>query len=755
MSDGQFGATPAEWDRLLASGVAQWCYPVQSNPSTPVSHHSSIKSVGKLPSIKNRDGEIIGIPGWTRATALENPEEMVNLWRRDPDAGFCVRTGHEGIIAIDADIDDPATADAVREAFCTATGIDPAKLCYRHRGSSRWAVLCRLLDAEAGGKRVITLDSGDKVEFLASGQELVCAGTHPKGERYQWTGEGLTCYLITSEDLQTFTDALETRFGGTVTTGAAKARMKGETYQAEDRLADWLNSSGLVLQTGRNGELFIKCPWCSEHTTESGIQETAYFPAGSNGYPTGGFRCLHAHCASRGLPEFSAWARSQGYSETSESDYPDESAAEPEGETGDAGETLPEAVNGTVEPTTGSKLAVWVNEKTGLIDCCISSIFTALQDPAFCRWEIAFDTFQGKPVCRREGTQAWELLSDDIITRMRIQLEKLTFKPGKASRELVRDAASLVASEHPIDTMREYLDREIPAWDGVPRAETFFSAYCGAEDSEYTRAVGRYFWGMLWRRAYSPEPITADISLVLIGAQGANKTRLIQTLALSPEYHTELNFNLSPAELAMRMSGCVLAEFPEMVGFGVRKLNEIKAFLTLKADKYRPLYSNDQRTVTRRMLFVMTTNNTSFLTDNTGNRRYAPVEVQKFSADAVAPVVKQLWAEGAEIFKQYGGLRLHQDIEAITITHNDDYVLPDAWEPAIADWLKEQEKLAPEQRTRCQTREIMKYALQVAEGTIRREDQDRVSDIMQKLGYRYKAARTPSGVIKMWVKSQK
>lgn len=752
MSEGQYGATPEEWDRLLASGVAQWCYPVQSNPSIPVSHRSNIKSTGKLPSIKNRDGEVIGIPGWTRAAALEHPEEMVNLWRRDPDAGFCIRTGHEGIIAIDADIDDPAVADAVREAFCSSTGIDPAKLCYRHRGSPRWAVLCRLLDAEAGGKRVITLDSGDKVEFLASGQELVCAGTHPKGERYQWTGEGLTCYLITSEDLQSFCDAL----GGTVTTGANKARMIGETYQAEDRLADWLNSSGLVLQTGRNGELFIKCPWCSEHTTESGIQETAYFPAGSNGYPTGGFRCLHAHCASRGLPEFSAWARSQGYSETSESDYPDESAAETEGATGGTGETLPEApLGGTVEPTTGALLAAYTSEKTGFIECCISAVYIALKDPAYCNWEIAYDTFQGKPVCRVTGSQAWELLGDDTITRIRIQLEKLNFKTGKASRELVRDAASLVASEHHIDTMREYLDREIPVWDGVPRAETFFSTYCGAEDSEYTRAVGRYFWGMLWRRAYSPEPITADISLVLIGAQGANKTRLIQTLALSPEYHTELNFNLSPAELAMRMSGCVLAEFPEMVGFGVRKLNEIKAFLTLKADKYRPLYSNDQRTVTRRMLFVMTTNNTSFLTDNTGNRRYAPVEVQKFSADAVAPVVKQLWAEGAEIFKQYGGLQLHRDIEDITITRNDDYVLPDAWENAISEWLEAQAYAAPDAQYPIQNRNILKYALGFSDSAIQRDDLSRVSEIMQKLGYRYKAARTPSGVIKMWVKSQK
>ena len=241
--------------------------------------------------------------------------------------------------------------------------------------------------------------------------------------------------------------------------------------------------------------------------------------------------------------------------------------------------------------------------------------------------------------------------------------------------------------------MADYLERTLPTWDGVPRAERFLATYCGAEDNEYTRAVGRYFWGLLWLRAAKPQPIKADISLVLIGAQGANKTRFIKEIALQPEYHTELNFNLSAAELSMRMGGRVLAEFPEMVGFGKRKLEEIKAFLTIDADTYRPLYSSDQRTVTRRCLFVMTTNNTAFLSDRTGNRRYAPVEVGSFQADAIKPDLLQLWAEGKAIYEKYGGLKLHQDVEALTEDLNDRYVLPDSWETAVGDWLTAQDAM--------------------------------------------------------------
>lgn len=741
------GAEPAEWARVFSiPELAPWVLPVECNPETPLSPKSSIKAAGKLPSVKNAAGQLVGIPGWT--TAPETDIQQLDTWSRDPDAGFCVRTGHDGLIAIDADIDDPETAREVMTLFCSAAGIDPAGFAYRHRGNSRWAALCQLTDRGVMQKTVIHLGApgGDMVEILGAGQQLVCAGWHPKGQRYTWTGEGITCYQITPDALQNFTTALSALYGGeTVAARNKSPRQKAPSYAAPDRLADWLRSSGRVIKTGTGGELYIPCPWCGNHSRNSGDTETAYFPAGSNGYPHGGFRCLHAHCTDKGLPEFAAWARGRGYTETAPGDYPDETASpDAPGLPG-----IPEAQ----QPSTSDRLLLWTNEKSGYIESCISAVRIALSDPVFCGWELAFDTFQGKVVIRQHGEREWRLYTEDHTTELRVELESQNFKPGKIGKDLVNDAVKLIARDNHVDTMRDFLTRTLPKWDGTPRAETFLSRYCGAEDSEYTRAVGRYFWGMLWRRAISPEPIKADISLVLIGPQGANKTRFIKMLALAPEYHTELNFNLSAAELAMRMGGRVLAEFPEMVGFGKRKLEEIKAFLTLETDTYRPLYSSDQRTVTRRSLFIMTTNNGSFLSDRTGNRRYAPVEVSNFDADAALPDIPQLWAEGEHIFKALGGLQLHRDVEALTETINENYVLPDAWETAISEWLAGQECAAPDARYPLQNRNILKYALGFTDSAIQRDDLSRVSEIMQNLGYRYKAVRTPSGNIKMWCKS--
>lgn len=743
MSENQHaGASASEWAQAASQDImAPWILPVVSNLQLKISPQSVLKTPGKVPSCKNARGEIVGIAGWTGAP--EATMQQLDTWSRDPDLGFCVRTGHGGLLAIDCDVNDPQLADAIERLLLTCCHIDPESFTKRQRGTARWATLIHLTGDGADRPRAktvinMTTPGADKaeLEILAAGQQLVCAGTHPSGTRYTWT-KGIYPLEVDAADFDTFVFQAAAFYGTTaVTEQRQRTRERGETFAAPDRLADWLQETGRVLGSGRNGELYIKCPWESEHTASSGPAETAYFPIGTNGYAHGGFKCLHAHCAHRGLPEFLEWAKAQGFTATTPEAYPNETA-------GNAA---------TAEPDAGAKLMLYRNEKTGYIDPCATAVYIAVGAPEIAGYSLAYDTFRGRIVARRQDGDTWEPFPEERNLELRINLERYGFKPGRVSKDLIADAVKLVASEHKVDTMADYLERTLPTWDGVPRAERFLATYCGAEDNEYTRAVGRYFWGLLWRRAAKPQPIKADISLVLIGAQGANKTRFIKEIALQPEYHTELNFNLSAAELSMRMGGRVLAEFPEMVGFGKRKLEEIKAFLTIDADTYRPLYSSDQRTVTRRCLFVMTTNNTAFLSDRTGNRRYAPVEVGSFQADAIKPDLLQLWAEGKAIYEKYGGLKLHQDVEALTEDLNDRYVLPDSWETAVGDWLTAQDAMPETDRASLQSRTILALALGFDDKQVKRDDLARLSEIMQALGYSYGLARVAGKVVKTWRK---
>ncbi|HHW4685705.1 MAG TPA: DNA primase family protein, partial [Xylella sp.] len=63
-----------------------------------------------------------------------------------------------------------------------------------------------------------------------------------------------------------------------------------------DPVAQRLSERGMVLSTGKQGELFIQCPLSERHTQDSCATATVYYPAHTGGYEKGAFVCQHAHC---------------------------------------------------------------------------------------------------------------------------------------------------------------------------------------------------------------------------------------------------------------------------------------------------------------------------------------------------------------------------------------------------------------------------------------------------------------------------
>lgn len=88
-----------------------------------------------------------------------------------------------------------------------------------------------------------------------------------------------------------------------LTTGTRR-RQKGPSLNLDDPMVDFIHAKGLYRGDGHNGEVQIWCPWKHEHSGDSGPSETVWFPAGTNGYERGHFRCLHGHCDGRRTAEF-------------------------------------------------------------------------------------------------------------------------------------------------------------------------------------------------------------------------------------------------------------------------------------------------------------------------------------------------------------------------------------------------------------------------------------------------------------------
>ena len=295
----QFGASKNDWLHFdIALGLTSDLLPVVSNPNVAISKNSTLKNVGKTPSIYNREGDVVGLTGWTGRVTTS---EQINKWSNVSDYGICIQT--RNVRAIDVDVSDPELAKRIHEYITHITG---ATFPCRIRANSSRFLLMFFMPGDFN-KQIIALGDNNIIEFLANGQQFIAVGTHPSGERYDWVG-GLP-YDIPSLSVEAFTTlwaSLATKFNGNIVNRSVNKNRdtsKNEGMKSDD-ITDFLDSHWNVHGIGDAGERYIECPFADSHTSESNETATAYFPAGTGGFDQGHFRCLHAHCIDRDDGDF-------------------------------------------------------------------------------------------------------------------------------------------------------------------------------------------------------------------------------------------------------------------------------------------------------------------------------------------------------------------------------------------------------------------------------------------------------------------
>ena len=87
-----------------------------------------------------------------------------------------------------------------------------------------------------------------------------------------------------------------------------------------------------------------------------------------------------------------------------------------------------------------------------------------------------------------------------------------------------------------------------------------------------------------------------------------------------------------------------------MDGMNRTDAGTIKSFLSTKEDKYRPAYGRTTEIHKRQSILIGTSNEREFLKDDTGNRRFWPIDVGKNTPtknvfEELPKVIDQMWAE--------------------------------------------------------------------------------------------------------------
>ena len=145
---------------------------------------------------------------------------------------------------------------------------------------------------------------------------------------------------------------------------------------------------------------------------------------------------------------------------------------------------------------------------------------------------------------------------------------------------------------------------------------------------------------------------SADGVLVLIGAQGFGKTRLLEKLALSSNNFGEGRcYDPHNKDSNIQVTSKWITELGE-IGSTMRKDTDmLKAFISSSTDEYRAPYGRTAITYPRRTSFCGSTNDAQFLIDETGNRRFWTIALDNNKhIDITSSAFKnfdmlQLWAE--------------------------------------------------------------------------------------------------------------
>ncbi len=385
-------------------------------------------------------------------------------------------------------------------------------------------------------------------------------------------------------------------------------------------------------------------------------------------------------------------------------------------------------------------------DKKGKIEATISNVEKALDCDSFCGVKIRFDEFKDEIMVAPSGTCDWRTFTDADYPRIRIALENKGFKP--VSRDLAREAVLLLADENRFDSAIEWL--ESLDWDGVPRIDTFLTRYFSVQSTDYSVAVSRYMWSALAGRVLSPG-CKVDMMPIFYGAQGVGKSSGVAAMVPDPRFFSEFSFGEREDDLSRKMRGCLIGEFGELRGLHTRELEHIKAFVTRPHEKWVPKFKEFTSSFPRRLLFIGTTNQKEFLADETGNRRWLPVEVGQVDTAAITADRLQLWAEGRQLFKAVGVC--YKDAQGLATATHAEHTISDDWEFVIGRWLGETDLLTgqPNCEKVLTSVEILSGALSIDAKHVGRREQMRLSKVMMALGYERGVRRIGGVIVRCYV----
>lgn len=257
---------------------------------------------------------------------------------------------------------------------------------------------------------------------------------------------------------------------------------------------------------------------------------------------------------------------------------------------------------------------------------------------------LHYDTFLNQNRIEINGVA--EKIADSHVLDILLKIQR-SYGIQSATDRAVRQAVLLHCSKNRRNCLQEWLNSL--TWDGSARIEQLFVDGFGAPDTQYVRAVGRSFLiGMVARALRAGCQL--DTMPILEGAQGIGKTRGIEALA-GQEWYADVDATMGSREFIEQIQGKWVVEISELSAMRAGDVEKVKTTLTKTVDVYREPYSTFATDHPRQCVFIGSTNADAYLLDDSGNRRFLPIECSRVDRQWIRENRLQLIAEAVAAFK--------------------------------------------------------------------------------------------------------
>ena len=175
-----------------------------------------------------------------------------------------------------------------------------------------------------------------------------------------------------------------------------------------------------------------------------------------------------------------------------------------------------------------------------------------------------------------------------------------------------------------------------------------------------------------------------DHVLILEGEQGLGKTSGFASLG-GEWFSDSLPGDLHSKDAAMHLRGNWIIEMPELGQLSKSDVESTKSFLSRRHERFRPPYGRTEEHYPRQCVFGGTTNQRVYFKDETGNRRFWPVRVDRVDLASLQADRDQLWAEAVHAYR--AKVPWHLTDDAVIATANEEQSLrreEDVWHERVA-----------------------------------------------------------------------